>query len=81
MLDIADELAETIQGKLNIRLKGYKSYPFEDDYDMTECINEHIKYITNYRTTLSTPSWNNIDNQLQVLQDKLEGTLYLLTLK
>lgn len=81
VLEITDELAETIQGKLNTRLKGYMSYPYKDNDDIVECINEYITYITNYRVKLDSPSWNNIDNQLQVLQDKLESTLYLLTLK
>ena len=81
VLDVADQLAETIQGKLNTRLKGYTSYPFKDDDNMTDCIKEHLSYFMSYRKQLVLPEWNNIDNQLQVLQDKLEGTLYLLTLK
>lgn len=81
VLSITDELAETIQGKLGTRLKGYKSYPFVDNCDASKCINEHLTYLMSYRSKLVTPSWNNIDNQLQVLQDKLESTLYLLTLK
>lgn len=81
VLDAMDTLAETIQGKLNTRLKGYTSYPFKDDDNMTDCIKEHLDYFMSYRKKLTLPEWSNIDNQLQVLQDKLEGTLYLLTLK
>lgn len=81
VLDATDTLAETLQGKLGYRLTKYQSYPFKDNEDVASCIKEHLKYMSEYRAKLSKPEWNNIDNQLQVLQDTLEQSLYLLTLK
>lgn len=81
VLDMTDTLAETLQGKLGYRLKGYESYPYKDNDNTAMCIKEHLDYIMSYRNKLQKPEWNNIDNQLQVLQDTLEQSLYLLTLK
>lgn len=81
VLDMTDTLVETLQGKLGYRLKGFESYPYKDNDNTAMCIKEHLDYIMSYRNKLQKPEWNNIDNQLQVLQDTLEQSLYLLTLK
>ncbi len=78
LLDKIDTLAETIQGKNKAILKGYKSYPFLEDGNPIKFI-EDLKYCLEiYRTKLKSPSWDNINNQIQTLVDSLEQTQYKL---
>lgn len=82
ILEKTDELAETIQGKLLTNLKGFKNYPFvEGDDKIVPFIKDLISVVQGYRKTLVLPKWSNIDNQCQTIEDDLEQTLYLLTLK
>lgn len=81
VLDKADTIIETLQGKLGSVLKGYKSYPYLEDDSVESYIKECINYLEGYRNSLPKPKFDNIDNQIQTLIDDLESTLYLLTLK
>ena len=79
--DQIDSLVETLQGKTKSLLKGYLNYPY-DDYENKEQV---IKYITDclnklesYRVSLPS-NFANIDNQVQVIIDSLESTVYKLT--
>ena len=81
VLDKADTIIETLQGKLGSNIRGYKSYPYLEDDSVESYIKECINYLESYRNGLPKPKFDNIDNQIQTLIDDLEQTLYLLTLK
>ena len=81
VLDKADTIIETLQGKLDSVFKGYKSYPYLEDDSVESYIKDCINYLEGYRNGLPKPKFDNIDNQIQTLIDDLEQTLYLLTLK
>lgn len=81
VLDKADTIIETLQGKLGSNIRGYKSYPYLEDDSVESYIKDCISYLEGYRNSLPKPKFDNIDNQIQTLIDDLEQTLYLLTLK
>ena len=77
---ITDTLIETYQGKIKGRVKGYKSYPIVDDVDPVKYLESLKMEVEKYRKTLDF-SMDNINNQLQIVIDLIESTLYFLTLK
>lgn len=74
-----DELAETIQGKTKSILKGYKAYPFVEDDSPIKFLEDLKICLESYRKKLKSPDWDNVDNQVQVLVEIIEKTIYKLT--
>lgn len=77
--DKLDELAETIQGKTKTILKGYKVYPYLEDNNPIKFLEDLNYCLETYRVNLKTPSWDNINNQVQVIQDLIQVAIYKLT--
>jgi len=77
--DKLDELTETIQGKTKTILKGYKTYLFLEDDNPIKFLEGLNSCLESYRTNLKTPSWDNVNNQIQVIQDLIQITIYKLT--
>jgi len=77
--DKLDELAETIQGKTKSILKGYKVYPYLEDSNPVKFLEELNTCLETYRIKLETPLWDNINNQIQVIQDLIQVAIYKLT--
>lgn len=78
--DYIDGLVETIQGKKQAILKGYKLGVVEDFKSSSQVIeynNKLISELNTYRSQLPF-EWDNIDNQIQTLIDLLESTNYKL---
>jgi len=77
---LIDSLVETVQGKEQALVKGYKAFPFSD-YTSTQAVLQFLQNlllkIESYRLSLPK-SWANIDNQLQVVIDLTESTMYKL---
>lgn len=73
-----DELCETIQGKTKSILKGYKSYPLLEDDNPIKFLEDLKMCLESYRKKLKSPDWDNVDNQVQVLVDLIETTIYKL---
>lgn len=79
ILDLTDAYIETIQGKLGMILTGYKTYPLLEDNNPIKFLSQLKADIENYRiNTLNKKEYNNIDNQMQVIVDLIESTLYKL---
>lgn len=79
ILDLTDAYIETIQGKLGMILTGYKTYPLLEDNNPIKFLSQLKIDIENYRiNTLNKKEYNNIDNQMQVIVDLIESTLYKL---
>lgn len=74
-----DELCETIQGKTKSILKGYKSYPLLEDDNPIKFLEDLKMCLESYRKKLKSPDWDNVDNQVQVLVEIIEKTIYKLT--
>jgi hypothetical protein len=74
---IYDIFIETIQGKEEVILKGFKSYSLVDLSDPISLIKEDINKINNYRKSL-TSDYDEIDNMLQETVASLEKTIYKL---
>lgn len=78
--DLIDTLIETTQGKeLNI-IKDYMSFPIQNYESRESCISyfQSLKNnIENVRKSLSF-DYDNINNQLQMIVDLLEKTIYKL---
>ncbi len=72
-----DIFIETVQGKEEMILKGFKSYSLVDLSDPISLIKEDINKINNYRKSL-TSDYDEIDNMLQELVASLEKTIYKL---
>ena len=79
ILDKADTLAETIQGKNKAILKGYKSYPFVEDNNPIKFLTDTKMCLEEYRVKLKSPVYDNIDNQVQTIVDDIESAIYKLT--
>ena len=80
MSGFVDSFVETIQGKTKSILKGYTTEPVMDLLSKEQVIAELDEFkqdCENYRTSLPT-SWANIDNQIQVIIDQIEQTIYKL---
>lgn len=77
---LIDGLVETVQGKEQSLVKGYKAFPFAD-YTSSAATLQYLQNlllkIESYRLSLPK-SWANIDNQLQVVIDLTESTMYKL---
>lgn len=81
IVDLIDELIEVTQGKTLTIIKNYESYSlmnYESKESSISYFKELINTINTYRLTLSK-DYDNINNQLQVIIDLIEKTLYKLT--
>lgn len=80
IVDSLDEFIETVQGKTEALLMDYTSYPFTN-FESPEGVIKFLKELStkleNYRLSLPK-SWDNINNQVQVIQDSIERTIYKL---
>lgn len=78
MPDLIDGIVETIQGKTQI-LKDYKIKEVENYKTKTQVLNylNNLKEETNtYRNKIKEQNWANIDNQVQMVLDLIEQTIY-----
>lgn len=80
IVDKIDEFVEVIQGKLGKKLTGYKSFTFVEDNNPVKFLTTLKGDVEDYRlTVLNKKEFNNLDNQMQVIIDLIEQTLYKLT--
>lgn len=80
IVDKIDEFVEVIQGKLGKKLTGYKSFPYLEDNGPIGFLTTLKNDVEQYRlTVLNKKEFNNLDNQMQVIVDLIEQTLYKLT--
>lgn len=76
--DLIDGLIETYQGKTKTLVTGYKSFPFVEYKNPMGYLESLKAEIEKYRITLKF-EMDNINNQLQVVIDLIESTMYFLT--
>ena len=72
-----DIFVESVQGKEQMILKDFKSYPFKNLEETIPPVKEVINKINNYRSTLSS-DYDEIDNTLQEFVGKLNKIMYKL---
>jgi hypothetical protein len=73
-----DGLIEVIQGKSKSIVKGFKSYPITDNVDPIKYMESLKQSVETYRLKLPK-EFDNINNQLQMVIDLIELTIYKLT--
>ena len=78
IVGLVDSLVETYQGKTKVLLTGYKSYNFSENSDPVTYLTLLKDDVENFRKTLDF-SMDNINNQLQLVVDLIESTVYKLT--
>ena len=77
IVSLIDSLVETYQGKTKTLVTGYKSYSFNENSDPVTYLNLLKEDVENYRKTLDF-TMDNINNQLQLVIDLIESTVYKL---